>query len=678
MADKDIPDIQIDCVGTTVCPRCAATVDVSAIRAFGSARCSSCKTRFAAPGKIGPYVLLRQLSLNEMGASYRGFDTSMSRHVQVNVMRRALRQDQEKVSAFFAEARALGVLDHRNTARAFFAGDEEGRPYSVTELVVGDSLKTVLAAGRPLQETGVLETAIGLAGVLAAMKKADIVHGDIRPANVVFTAQPQGTVKLVNFRFAAGAGGRATKDLPPIEPCYASPEHLAGKPIDARSDVFGLGATLFHALAGAKPFAANGPAAAPKARRKAVAPDILIHRPMLRQETADTIAAMLHADPDKRPGDPHALLNDLRRALEASKKPRPDASKASRSRRGKDAPATPSPKIDYAAAALASMGNTRQAKPQPNAPPTTAPAPPPPLDAVEPGPPPPPLEPTATAPPPPPELARPAPPPPPQPEAGGPPPPPAQPDDDCPPLATSAKPKSRHDRMVVIGVISAVAIGILVALAAIVFGPDVSGTVDDSAGDAEASVVLPPTGGGPITPATFGGKMGLGTWKTAAAFKDVHVARRGRAILTGPFSKDIIRKQWTGVKGNWRFGRKQDKNTYRQVDAGVQNAFALVGEASWTDCTLTLKARKTGGAEGFFIPFRWRDDKNYFVWNIGGKGNTIHVVERRVDGGKPADVCTRVAGKIATNRWYEIRIQLEGPRIRCTLDGRLIHDVTVK
>ena len=368
MADKDIPDIQIDCVGTTVCPRCAATVDVSAIRAFGSARCSSCKTRFAAPGKIGPYVLLRQLSLNEMGASYRGFDTSMSRHVQVNVMRRALRQDQEKVSAFLAEARALGVLDHRNAARAFFVGDEDGRPYSVTELVVGDSLKTVLAPGRPLQETGVLEAAVGLAGVLAAAAGQDIVHGDVRPANVIFTSRPQGTVKLVNFRFAAGKGPRATTEAPPTEPCYAPPEHIEGKVIDARSDVFGLGATLFHALAGNKPFDDDGPQAAAAARRKAAAPDILTHRPMLRQETADVLAAMLHADPDKRPQDPRALLDDLHRALEASRKPKPIAGKSGRPGRNNGKPngaAIQSRGTDYAAAALAAMGDSRKAKPRP-------------------------------------------------------------------------------------------------------------------------------------------------------------------------------------------------------------------------------------------------------------------------------------------------------------------------
>ncbi len=708
MADKDIPDIQVDCVGTTVCPRCAATVDVSALCAFESARCSSCKTRFAAPGKIGPYVLLRQLSRDQTGARYRGFDTSMSRHVQVNVMRRAMRQDEEKVAAFLAEARALGVLDHRNTARAFFVGDEDGRPYSVIELVVGDSLKTVLAAGRPLQETGVLETAVGLAGVLEAAADNDVVHGDVRPANVVFTPQPQGTVKLVNFRFAAGSGARATKDMPPIEPCYAPPEHLDARPIDIRSDVFGLGATLFHALTGHKPFAGDGPAAAPKARRTAAAPSILSHRPMLRQATADVIGAMLQADPAKRPRDPRALLNDLHRALEASRKPKPAAPrKAARPRRRRVAPgpANGTQGTDYAAAALAAMGETRKTppRPKPKAPPpplvSQTPAPPPPPETPAPAPPPvvpvtpapPPLEPETPAPPPPemtkagpppPEATAP-PPPPPGPARPAPPPPtldtdgpePPTPQADAPPPATQpAKAKSHHDRAVVIGVVSAVGIGVVVALGAILFGPDIAGTTSGDHEDADDSVVLPPTGGGPVTPAPFGGKAGVGTWKTAAIFKDVHVARGGRTVLRGSFSKGAVRKQWKRVKGNW----KHDKKTYTQVDAGVPDAFALVGDESWADYTLTLKARKTGGAEGFFIPFRWRDDKNYFVWNLGGHANKVHVIERRIDGGRPAEVCKRVNGKIETNRWYEIMIRLDGPRIRCSLDGRLIHDVVAK
>ena len=342
----DIPDIQIDCVGTTVCPRCAAEVDVSAHRAFETARCQSCKTSFAVPGKIGPYVLLRQPSLTEVGATYKGFDTSMSRHVQVNVMRRALRQDKGKVSAFLAEARVLASLDHRNTARAFFVGDEDGRPYNVTELIVGDSLETVIAAGKPLNETQVLHTGIDLTGVLAAAARIDLVHGDIRPANVVFA--PRGVVKLVNFRFAGAAGKRATRDAPPIEPAYASPEHLDGRKIDARSDVFSLGATLFHALADRQPFGDG--------TGQTETPDLLSFRPMLRQATADVLAGMLQADPDKRYGaDFPDLLAALRRALKASEGPKPIVAKLAGAFR-------PRPSDDGdAAAALAKMREARRA-----------------------------------------------------------------------------------------------------------------------------------------------------------------------------------------------------------------------------------------------------------------------------------------------------------------------------
>ncbi len=115
ITDEEIPDIQVDCVGMTICPRCAVTVDLSAVTAFESAHCHACNTRFVAPGKMGQYILLKQLRRDEAGATYRGFDTAMSRHVQVNVMRRSLRQDDDAVESFLAEARALALLDSRNT-----------------------------------------------------------------------------------------------------------------------------------------------------------------------------------------------------------------------------------------------------------------------------------------------------------------------------------------------------------------------------------------------------------------------------------------------------------------------------------------------------------------------------------------------------------------------------------
>jgi len=97
---------------------------------------------------------------------------------------------------------------------------------------------------------------------------------------------------------------------------------------------------------------------------------------------------------------------------------------------------------------------------------------------------------------------------------------------------------------------------------------------------------------------------------------------------------------------------------------------AMVGDSKWKDYTLSLKARKLGGAEGFLILFNMRDDGAKSWWNLGGWGNHRHALETdgAVDGG--------VEGRIETGRWYDIRIEVQGARIRCFLDGHLVHDVS--
>ena len=646
MPDKDIPDIQVDCVGITVCPRCAATVDVSGLRAFETARCESCKTEFPAPGKIGPYVLLRQLSLSETGATYRGFDTSMSRHVQVNVMRRALRQDKGKVSAFLAEARALAALDNRNAARAFFVGDEDGRPYSVTEWIEGPSLESVLSAGKAVKENRALEMGIDLVRVLAAAARMGLVHGDIRPANIFIT--PKSKAKLVNFRFA-GAGARpATADAPPISETYASPEHLAGREIDSRSDVFALGATLFHALTGQPPFDGN----ASQGRLDAPPPDALAARPVLRQATADVLAGMLQADPDKRHGgDFPDLLARLRRALKASKKPKSDSEKPPEPVVAKLATSIAPPSVPGvdAATALAEMMGTRRLRRRPKASQDSRVLP---LELL-------PEEPPPVEPPPdetPPSVPMPV-------QI-----PTRHTDDNAASvmaLLVDDEPareqplkdwRSRKNLVTVLaaaGIVAVVAAGVLIAVLAGAF---------ETKAETETAKASP-----------FRGKIGLGTWQTAAEFKDVRVFRDTLTVFETNFKKDGV-AQWKPIRGKW----KHRGEVYRQKDGGAKDAFTVVGDASWSDYTLTLKARKTGGRDGFFIPFRWLDEKNYFVWNVGGSSNKHHAVQRVKNGGQARNVSKQVNGSVETNKWYDIKIELTGPRIRCYLDGKLINDVEVK
>jgi alpha-L-arabinofuranosidase len=165
----------------------------------------------------------------------------------------------------------------------------------------------------------------------------------------------------------------------------------------------------------------------------------------------------------------------------------------------------------------------------------------------------------------------------------------------------------------------------------------------------------------------YRGAVGLGTWETQAEFRNLKVvSARGETLLVADFGQGAA--GWRTVRGAWQ----ATEGVYRQTEL-AQDCRAVAGDPAWTDYTITLQARKLGGAEGFLIMFRVRDDDNWYWWNIGGWGNTRHAVERSIGGSKML-VCPQVAGSIETGRWYDIRIEVQGARIRCYLDGQLIHD----
>jgi alpha-L-arabinofuranosidase len=154
------------------------------------------------------------------------------------------------------------------------------------------------------------------------------------------------------------------------------------------------------------------------------------------------------------------------------------------------------------------------------------------------------------------------------------------------------------------------------------------------------------------------GAVGLGTWNTQAEFKEITVTGSDGTSL--PISAERI------VQGTWQ----HNSDSIAQSEDGDDKRIIL-GDPQWTDYTYSVKARKIAGAEGFLIPFRVRDDKNLYWWNLGGWGNTRHAVERMVNGGKTV-VGQDVPGSIETGRWYSIRIEVRGPQVRCYLDDKLM------
>jgi alpha-L-arabinofuranosidase len=161
------------------------------------------------------------------------------------------------------------------------------------------------------------------------------------------------------------------------------------------------------------------------------------------------------------------------------------------------------------------------------------------------------------------------------------------------------------------------------------------------------------------------GCIGVGTWNTEAEFKDIKVtAPDGKVLFTSDFSTNSDGWKLLGDGADW----KVQDGALRQT---AENEFirATAGDKAWTDYTLELKARKLAGLEGFLILFHINDDEDRVWWNIGGWENTQNAVNLDDNSVDPKP------GRIETNHWYDIRVEVAGGAVKCWLDGQLIHDI---
>ncbi len=171
-----------------------------------------------------------------------------------------------------------------------------------------------------------------------------------------------------------------------------------------------------------------------------------------------------------------------------------------------------------------------------------------------------------------------------------------------------------------------------------------------------------------VTGGAFNGRVGVGTWNTQAEFDDLKVtAPDGKVLYSQNFADGA--PNFTNRDGSW----KAQNGVYTQ-SSGAQPALSFVGDANWTDYDLTVRARKTGGAEGFIIPFRVRNNDNYLWWNVGGWQNSRSRIQRPTgDGG---ELGTNSTLTIEPNRWYDLKVEVRGAQIRTFADGKLVNEAT--
>src|SRR5829696_4918442 len=263
----------------------------------------------------GRYALGALLGAGGMGQVYRARDRVLERTMAVKVLSPAATQDRELVARFGREARAAAALHHPNIVTVFDSGADGDLHYLVMEYVDGQSLAGLLRQEGVLEPRRAAEVGCQVCQALAAAHAGGLVHRDIAPGNVL--VDQAGLVKVADFGIAKlTAATTMTGDGMLLgTAAYLAPEQAQGRPVDGRSDLYGLGCVLYELVTGAPPFAGDSPVAV-AARQVTEQPIPPSHRnPRVSPALEAVVLTALAKQPADRYQSAAAMAQDLDRVI---------------------------------------------------------------------------------------------------------------------------------------------------------------------------------------------------------------------------------------------------------------------------------------------------------------------------------------------------------------------------
>ncbi len=297
------------------CPNCMSVVAIEDSEMGQPVACGGChkvvvvpNSRTAPGSIIGDFLVEGEVGQGGLGTVYLTHQLSLDRPAALKILHERYAEDPVFVTDFVREARAAAQLNHPNIVQAYAVGEDEGIHFFAMEYAKGSTLKQVLAHSGRLVTEQALRIIHQIAQALNfAWENKQLVHRDIKPDNIILT--DDGTVKLADLGLA-----RVQEDLLNDEsteilgtPQYVAPEQLLGKPADNRSDIYSLGATLYHTVTGQYPYKGKSPAEIarkhitdPIASAKNVVPDI-----------KDEVSALIWVMMAKRPGHRYQSVAEL-------------------------------------------------------------------------------------------------------------------------------------------------------------------------------------------------------------------------------------------------------------------------------------------------------------------------------------------------------------------------------
>jgi serine/threonine protein kinase len=312
---------------TYVCPSCKEEFDWDDSLDQTMIRCPECETEMVAPAPmlekdaiVGDYRIIERIGIGGMGEVYLAEQKSMQRPVALKILQEDLVQDKAYLDRFYREVRTLAQIEHQNVVRAIEAGADGNVYYFSMTFVEGKDIKRMLDEGHIFKETEAVRIALEVSYALKYVwEKHGILHRDIKPANIMLTSENE--VKLMDLGISKKMFDEDVEltvaGMMIGSPQYVSPEQAkALKDVDFSADMYSLGATLYHMLAGSPPYPGNNAMAVIVKHLDEPIPDPRKAWPEISEATADLIAVMMAKKKEGRFGSWDECIDAMKDILE--------------------------------------------------------------------------------------------------------------------------------------------------------------------------------------------------------------------------------------------------------------------------------------------------------------------------------------------------------------------------
>ncbi|NJK91550.1 MAG: serine/threonine protein kinase [Blastochloris sp.] len=298
------------------CPSCQQLIDTSDLPVGTSIICPACQHTFSTWRDFDHYRLEKMVGEGGMGSVYQATDTNLDRVVAIKVLKRELTADRKYITNFLHEVEITASLTHPNIVHVYAFGEFDNQYYLVMEYIGHLTLDDDILSKKKLSEIEVLDVGIAVAnGLNFALQRGGLIHRDIKPGNILFGQDR--TPKVVDFGLAVT---RETAEQVGGEiwgtPYYVSPERLEYKPEDFRSDMYSLGVSLYHAIAGRPPFDANTAELVAAKHLNSQPLPLKTYAPYVSDQTVYAIAKAMARYPEER----FQSYNELVEQLEDAKR----------------------------------------------------------------------------------------------------------------------------------------------------------------------------------------------------------------------------------------------------------------------------------------------------------------------------------------------------------------------